>query len=79
MRMDAEFYRNLGIVAEDEAMLEKVYKYVRRLARQLSDDPTRMTKEDYYAMLDRSKAQMSEGKVYRFDDRGKMLDWLNTL
>jgi len=78
-RMNAEFYRNLGIVAEDEAMLEKVYKYVRRLAKQLIDDPTRMSEKDYYAMLDRSKAQVAEGKVYRFDDKEKMMDWLNTL
>ena len=78
-RMNAEFYRNLGIVAEDEAMLEKVYKYVRRLAQQLIDDPTRMSEKDYYAMLDRSKAQVAEGKVYRFDDKEKMMDWLNTL
>ncbi|KWW28905.1 MAG: hypothetical protein AUK63_1729 [bacterium P3] len=33
-------YHNLGIVAEDETLLEKVYKYVRRLAQQLVDDPT---------------------------------------
>lgn len=78
-RMNAEFYRNLGIVAEDEAMLEKVYRYVHRLAKQLMDDPTRMSEKDYFAMLDRSKAQVAEGKVYRFDDKGKMMDWLNTL
>ncbi|KWW29076.1 MAG: hypothetical protein AUK63_1632 [bacterium P3] len=57
VRMNAEFYRNLGIVAEDEAMFEMVYKYVHRLVKQLIDDPTRMSEEDYFAMLDKSKAQ----------------------
>ena len=79
VRMEADFYRNLGIVAEDEAMLKKVYRYVHRLAKQMIDDPTRMSEKDYFAMIERSEAQAKEGKVYRFDDNEKMLDWLNSL
>ena len=40
---------------------------------------TLMSKEDYFAMLDRSKAQAERGEVYRFDDKQKMMDWLYTL
>ena len=42
-------------------------------------DPTLISKEDYFAMLDRSKAQAGRGEVYRFDDKQKMMDWLYTL
>ena len=79
LQLNAELYRNLGIIAEDEGMLDKVVKYVRKLAKQMTDDPTRMSKEEYFAMLDRSKEQAKRGEVYRFNDKEQMLNWLNSL
>ena len=79
LQLNAELYRNLGIIAEDETMLDKVVKYVRRLAKPMKNDPTCMTKEEYFAMLDRSKAEAERGEVYRFNDKEQMLNWLNTL
>jgi len=62
LQLNADIYRNLGVIAEDETMLEKVAKYVRKLAKQVTDDPTRMSKEEYFSMLDRSEQQYAEGK-----------------
>ena len=62
LQLNAELYRNLGIIAEDEGMLDKVVKYVRKLAKQMTDDPTCMSKEEYFAMLDRSEAQYARGE-----------------
>ena len=44
LQANAELYRNLSVIAEDETMYEKVVKYVRRLAKQMKEDPTRMSK-----------------------------------
>jgi len=79
LQLHADIYRSLGIIAEDETMLQKVAKYVRKLAKQVTDDPTRMSKEDYFAMLNQSKAQAERGDVYRFNDKQKMVEWLNSL
>ena len=79
VQLNADIYRSLGIIAEDETMLSRVAKYLRRVAKQVSDDPTRMTKEEYFAMLERSKAQAERGEVYRFDNKEQMLSWLNSL
>ncbi len=62
LQLNAELFTNLGIIAEDETMMAKAAKYVRKLAKQLTDDPTRMTKEEYFAMLDRSEAQYARGE-----------------
>ena len=62
LQLNAELYRNLGIIAEDEGMLDKVVKYVRKLAAKMQDDPTCMSKEEYFAMLDRSEAQYARGE-----------------
>ena len=54
LQLNADIYRNLGIIAEDESMLDRVAKYLRRVVKQMTDDPTCMTKEEYFAMLDRA-------------------------
>ena len=55
LQLNADIYQNLAILSQDESMLEKAAKYVRKLAKQLTDDPTCMSKEEYFAMLDRSE------------------------
>ncbi len=55
LQLNADIYRNLGIIAEDETMLDKAAKYLRRLVKQMTNDPTCMSKEEYFAMLDRSE------------------------
>ena len=62
LQLNAELYRNLGIIAEDEGMLDKVVKYVRRLAKQMTADPTLMTKEEFYAKIDRAEQQYARGE-----------------
>ena len=42
-------------------MMEKVAKYVRKLAKELTDDPTRMTKEEFFARIDEAE----KGPTYR--------------
>lgn len=55
LQLNADIYRNLAVLSEDESMLRKAAKYLNRLAKQMTDDPTCMTKEEYFAMLDRSE------------------------
>ncbi len=55
LQLNADIYRNLGIIAEDESTLNKVAKYLRRVVKQMKNDPTCMTKEEYFAMLDRAE------------------------
>ena len=55
LQLNAELYRNLGIIAEDEGMLDKVVKYVRNLAKKMQADPTLMTKEEYFRRLDEAE------------------------
>ena len=62
IQMDAELLRNLSIIAEDETMLDKVAKYIRRMAKQLTDDPTRMSKEAFFARIDEAERQIERGE-----------------
>ena len=54
LQLNADIYRSLGIIAEDETMLDKVAKYLRRVAKQITDDSTCMTKEEFFARVDKA-------------------------
>ena len=62
LQLNANIYRNLGVIAEDESALTKVSKYLQRLVKQMTTDPTEMSKEEYFAMLDKSEAQYARGE-----------------
>ena len=55
LQLNADIYQNLALLSEHESMLNKAAKYIRRLVKQVTDDPTCMTKEEYFAMLDRAE------------------------
>ncbi len=43
-------------------MIDKVAKYIRRMAKQLTDDPTRMSKEAFFARIDEAERQIERGE-----------------
>ena len=76
--MNAEILRNLGTLAEDEDMLKRVAKYLRKLVRE-KEDPTLMSKEEFYAQLDEAEQQITEGNCSTFSNLEEMNAWLNSL
>ena len=79
LQLNAEIYRNMGIIAEDETMLKRVAKYLRRLAKQVTEDPTCMTKEEFFARIDEAEREIAEGKGITFTNQAEMNAWLNAL
>ncbi|MBQ6770874.1 MAG: hypothetical protein IJP44_07865 [Bacteroidales bacterium] len=55
LQLNAEFYRAMGEIADDETLMAKVVKYVKKLAAQKQADPTLMTKEEFFARIDEAK------------------------
>lgn len=63
LQMNAEILRNMSIIAEDEHLLRRAAKYLRKLAAE-KEDPTRFTKEEFFARIDKAK----EGPSYELMD-----------
>ena len=59
LEMNAELISQLSIIARNETMMEKLLKYAKKLTAK-KDDPTLMTKEEFFARIDRAK----EGPMY---------------
>lgn len=55
LQLNAEFYRAMGEIADDETLMAKVVKYVKKLAAQKQADPTLMTKEEFFARVDEAR------------------------
>ena len=54
IQMNAELLRNMSIIAEDENLLKRAAKYLRKLAAE-KEDPTLMTKEDFFRRIEEAK------------------------
>ena len=65
LQLNADIYRNLGIIAEDESMLDRVAKYLRRVVKQMAEDPTCMSKEEFFANVDEAREDIRQGKGVR--------------
>ena len=79
MQLNTDIYRSLGIISEDESVLRKAAKYLSRLAKQMTDDHTCMTKEDFYTRIDEAEREIAEGRGKTFTNKTEMHAWLNAL
>ena len=64
--LNAEVLRNLSIVAEDENLLKRVAKYLRRLVAEKQNDTTLMTEEEFFARVDEAKQEIADGRGHSF-------------
>ncbi len=64
-QLNADIQQSLGIIADDEGLMTRAARYLRRLAKELADDPTEMTEEEFFARVDMAIEQTQQGKVHR--------------
>ena len=62
VQLNAEILRNLGALAEDESMLRRVAKYLRKLVSEKEADPTLLSKEEFFARVDEAREQIKRGE-----------------
>lgn len=63
--MNAEVWRNIGAIADNEELMRRLARYTRKLVKEQEseeNDPTLMTKEEYFAKLERAEQQAARGE-----------------
>ena len=55
--LNAEIIRNLGVIAEDESVLARVAKYLRKVVKEMKADPTLVSEEEFFASLNRGEEE----------------------
>ena len=77
--MNAEILRNMSIIAEDENLLKRAAKYLRKLIAEKKADPTLLSEEEFFARVDEAREQIKQGKSISFSNPQEMNKWLNSL
>lgn len=72
--LSAEMLHNMSIIAEDEDLLKRAVKYLRKLVAE-KKDPTLFTKEEFFAKIKRAEKQ--PGK--RFDNIDELDQYIRSL
>ena len=66
IQLNAELLRNLSIIAEDEKLLKRAAKYMRRLVSE-KEDSTLFTQEEFFKRVDEAKKgpsyELKEGET----------------
>ena len=78
LQLNAQIYRELAVIAEDESLLDKALKALRRITAKKAD-PTAMSREEFERMLEESEAQIRRGEGRTFHDAATMNAWLKEL
>lgn len=55
IQLNAEMLRNMSIIAEDENLLKRAAKYLRKLVAEKQTEPTEFTREEFFARIDEAK------------------------
>ena len=63
--MTAELFRDLSVIAEDDNLMKRAMRYLKKLACERRADDTLMTKDEFFAMIDLSLEKAKQGKVTR--------------
>lgn len=79
IQMNAELLRNMSIIADDENLLKRAAKYMRKLVAEKQADPSLMTKDEFFARIDKAEKEIAEGKGTTFTNIDDMNAWLNSL
>jgi len=54
--MNTELWQSIGAIADSEPLMKRLTKYAKKLVRE-KNDPTLMTKEEFFAKIERAEKQ----------------------
>lgn len=65
--MNTELWQSIGSIADNEALMMRLTKYAKKLAKEKEDDPTLFTKEEFFSRIDEAKKgpsfELKEGET----------------
>lgn len=64
--MNTELWQSIGAIADSEPLMRRLTQYAKKLAKEKRDE-TQMSKEDFFAKIERAEQQAS---------RGEGMEWL---
>ena len=63
LQLNAQIWHDMSLLADSEPMMKRVAKSLRKLVKE-KEDPTLMTKEEFFAKIEKAEEDYREGKTY---------------
>ena len=76
MQMNAEIFRHMSVIAEDEGLMKRVVKYLRKLVAEKEADLTLMTEEEFFAKIKRGEEAYERGEYTVLEPGESVTDML---
>lgn len=74
-QINAELYRQLSIIAEDETLMKKLVKYAKKLVAKKEQNSTLMTEDEFFRRVDEAK----KGSAKSFDSIEDLDQYIRSL
>ena len=76
--MNTELWQSIGAIADSEPLMKRLTRFAKKLVKE-KNDPTLMTKEEFFAKIDESLEQARQGRVHRIESKAELNQFLNSL
>ena len=63
IELNAQIWRDMAEIADSEPLMKQLAKYLKKLVAKKAD-PTLMTKEEFFAKIERGEEQYRQGKCH---------------
>ena len=77
--MNTELWQGIGSLADSESMMARLTRYVKRLVKERKEDPTLVSKEDFFRSLDEGEEQYRQGKSHTISTPEQLKEFLASL
>lgn len=72
MELNAQIWRDMAVIADSEPLMSKLANYLKKLVKVKQEDPTLMTKEEFFARVDEAK----KGESHRIKPNENLTEYL---
>lgn len=76
--MNTELWQSIGAIADDEPLMKRLTKYAKKLVKE-KNNPALMTKEEYFAKLERAEKQIEQGEYTTFESAEALDEYIRSL
>jgi len=76
--LELQIQKDMALLRDDEGMMKRLSKYVKRLIAQKNDDAA-YTEEEFVAKVKQAEEEIKRGDCVSFSNMEDMDKWLDTL
>ncbi|MBQ9640715.1 MAG: hypothetical protein IJV06_04060 [Bacteroidaceae bacterium] len=73
--INTQIWHDMSVIAEDEGLMRRAAKYLHKLVKETTHDPTLMTKDEFFQRVDEAK----KGPTYRIQPEEDLTTFLRRL